>query len=56
MKNVLLDILGFVLVNSLVFVLVDELGFILIDALVWYLSRYFVCVPVGQKFKHVNKP
>ena len=55
MKDVLLDVLGFVLVNALVFVLVDELGFVLIDVLVVVLVQVLcsshvlvealVCVP-----------
>ena len=53
MKDVLLDVLGFVLVNALVFVLVDELGFVLIDVLVvvlvqvlgYFLVKALVCVP-----------
>ena len=47
MKDLLIDVLGFVVVDVLVFVLVDELSFVLIDVLVvvqchWYLSRYSV--------------
>ena len=34
LKDVLFDVVVFVLVNALVFVLVDELGFVLIDVLV----------------------
>ena len=44
----LVDELGFVLIDALVVVLVQVLGYVLVEAL--------VCVPVEQHFKHVNKP
>ena len=64
MDDVLIDVLGFVLVDALVFVLVDELGFARIDALVvvlvqvlgYVLVEALVCVPIKQNFwPHVNK-
>ena len=54
--DVLLDVLGFKLVDALVFVLVDALGLVLIDALVvvlvqvlgYVLVEAFVCVSLSN--------
>ena len=63
LKDVLLNVLGFVLVDALVFVLVDECVFVLTDALVvilvqilgYVLVEALVCVPVAQLFQPVKQ-